>query len=387
MGPTPAGRPTSNTTIGWAYGYDDFSRIASSNKNSGAQTFSYKYDRFGNRLQQNAPQGGPAPQYIFDANNRISGSGVLYDAAGNITNDGLGNTYTYDAENRLITVSGAGSASYVYDAMGRRVQTTVGSNQYGFIYDQNGHLLTTTLGGGWVNSEIYAGGLHVGTYGTNTWFEHSDWQGTVRDLSDATGVSAESCIGLPFGDASTCWGMNASAIHFTGDVHDAESNLEHTWFRQLSTTQGRWSTPDPAGMAAVDPTNPQSWNRYAYVGNNPLGATDPLGLDEGCFPDDPFCNPCDPWIFCFPPVPGGPLPPGPPPGPPPPPPTPDQRPRVGGNWPNGETLGLPTGMNLKPMSLAEPACWACRPAQGATSRHLHADRDGGRNSRYPGQAG
>ena len=29
--------------------------------------------------------------------------------------------------------------------------------------------------------------------------------------------------------------------------------------------QGRWASPDPAGLGAVDPTNPQSWNRYAYV--------------------------------------------------------------------------------------------------------------------------
>jgi len=34
-------------------------------------------------------------------------------------------------------------------------------------------------------------------------------------------------------------------------------------------------TPDPAGMAAADPSNPQSWNRYAYVMNNPLGYVDP----------------------------------------------------------------------------------------------------------------
>jgi RHS repeat-associated protein len=48
--------------------------------------------------------------------------------------------------------------------------------------------------------------------------------------------------------------------------------------RELHPVQGRWIQPDPAGLAAVDPTNPQSWNRYAYVGNNPLSFNDPLGL-------------------------------------------------------------------------------------------------------------
>jgi hypothetical protein len=35
-------------------------------------------------------------------------------------------------------------------------------------------------------------------------------------------------------------------------------------------------------MAAVDPTNPQSWNRYAYVANNPLALIDPQGLAQAC---------------------------------------------------------------------------------------------------------
>ncbi len=38
-------------------------------------------------------------------------------------------------------------------------------------------------------------------------------------------------------------------------------------------------TPDPAGLAAVNPANPQTWNAYAYVANQPLTATDPLGLN------------------------------------------------------------------------------------------------------------
>jgi len=50
-------------------------------------------------------------------------------------------------------------------------------------------------------------------------------------------------------------------------------------FRQYSSAPGRWLTPDPAGTGSVDPTNPQSWNGYAYVMNNPLHAIDPAGLD------------------------------------------------------------------------------------------------------------
>ena len=53
--------------------------------------------------------------------------------------------------------------------------------------------------------------------------------------------------------------------------------------RRYSAAQSRWITPDPAGLRAVNPSNPQTWNRYAYVMNNPLAMTDVLGLDpHGC---------------------------------------------------------------------------------------------------------
>jgi RHS repeat-associated protein len=65
---------------------------------------------------------------------------------------------------------------------------------------------------------------------------------------------------------------------FTGQDRDTESNLDHFLFRQYNSTQGHWTTPDPAGTAAVDMTNPQTWNRYAYVGNNPMSRVDPYGL-------------------------------------------------------------------------------------------------------------
>jgi RHS repeat-associated protein len=266
----------------WIYGYDQFNRLVSSNKNSGAQTFSYVYDRNGNRLQQNAPQGGPAPQYLFDNNNRISGSGVTYDALGNILTDGLGNTFTYDAESRQIKVANSGGTyNYVYDADGRRINN--GSSE--FLYDLAGHAVTLfgATSGIWNFGEIYAGGRHLATYsGSTTNFLHTDWLGTKRVMSNISGANSQTCTSLPFGDGSSCTGTEWGFNHFTDDVHDSESNLEHTWFRQLSGTQGRWTSPDPY-LGSMDIGNPQSINRYTYVENGPINLVDPFGLETMFF--------------------------------------------------------------------------------------------------------
>jgi len=72
--------------------------------------------------------------------------------------------------------------------------------------------------------------------------------------------------------------LSSMLIWTTRWPRDAEANLDHAQFRQYSSTLGRWTIPDPADLAAADITNPQSWNRYAYVQNSPLNLIDPLGL-------------------------------------------------------------------------------------------------------------
>jgi hypothetical protein len=47
--------------------------------------------------------------------------------------------------------------------------------------------------------------------------------------------------------------------------------------RWYSSQFGRFTTPDPY-QASAAPANPQSWNRYAYVENDPVNRHDPLGL-------------------------------------------------------------------------------------------------------------
>jgi len=48
-------------------------------------------------------------------------TGYAYDAAGNLTSDGS-HTYTYDAEGNVLQVDGGSTATYVYDAMNRRLR-------------------------------------------------------------------------------------------------------------------------------------------------------------------------------------------------------------------------------------------------------------------------
>jgi RHS repeat-associated protein len=100
----------------------------------------------------------------------------------------------------------------------------------------------------------------------------------------------------PFGEG---YAGGAPWVQFTSagsafTVYDTENqsgSLTDFTFRRYSPVQGRWISPDPAGLAAVDPSNPQSWNRYAYALNNPLSYTDPTGLwcvwEDGTHDDDP----------------------------------------------------------------------------------------------------
>src|SRR5579871_1780478 len=128
-----------------------------------SQAFQYVYDRFGNRWQQTATSGGgPQPQYTFDnGNNHVDG--WSYDAEGNLLNDTI-HSYTYDAENRIISVDG-GATTYVYDAEGRRARKTVGGVAWDYLYDLAGHQLAEVgTGGAWDRQEVYAGGRHLATY-------------------------------------------------------------------------------------------------------------------------------------------------------------------------------------------------------------------------------
>src|SRR5215471_262534 len=262
----------------WTYSYDALGRAANANK-SGGTNFSFDTDRNANRWHQNPS--GQGAQLSFDAatNHVASGNGVTYDAAGNIINDGV-HSYTYDAEYRITQVDGGSTASYAYDAFGRRIQRTTGGNFYNDFYDLDGNMVVEVRNNNtWVRGELFAGGRHLGTYAGTTTFSHTDWLGTERVRTDSTGAIWNSCTSNAYGDNQNCSGSSdPSPIHYAGMEYDSETQLYHTLFRYYNPRLGLWMTPDPAGMGAARMGDPQSQNRYAYVVNNPCNLVDGLGL-------------------------------------------------------------------------------------------------------------
>ena len=157
---------------------------------------------------------------------------------------------------------------------------------------------------------------------TTSQSDHQDWLGTERARTSTSGAVTESFGSLPFGDDFT---YNApegdwSPYHFAGydqdrgpqrqvfvaGVEDNSAN-GHAQFREYSNMAGRWFSPDPY-QGSYDPTNPQSFNRYAYVLNSPLSFIDPAGLGPGdCFLSGLSGNTCSVTVSGNPPGgPGGP---------------------------------------------------------------------------------
>jgi RHS repeat-associated protein len=136
-------------------------------------------------------------------------------------------------------------------------------------------------------------------------YEHADYLGSLRLATTPARGYVSSLAYAPFGEQYSAVDQGGAEGFAGGGVGFAFDDYGFP-FRDYSA-KGRWTSPDPAGLVAVDPTNPQSLNRYAYVLNNPLANTDPTGLEGGCDLDefaDSFCQDF-PWQCSPPPGSGG----------------------------------------------------------------------------------
>ncbi|HKV37219.1 MAG TPA: RHS repeat-associated core domain-containing protein [Pyrinomonadaceae bacterium] len=280
-----------NTQKQWQqrFTYDTVGRLGSAREFRGdnsVQSYlvNYDYDVFGNRYLKQAQNGGnPFTQIwvetadVNQATNRFS-AGATYDAAGNVTNDSKfrNRKFQYDANNRQKqsrNLDDTGAVDSIFDANGQRVATQIaGSLTNVQVYDAMGKLLAeyslTTAQGG-------------------TQFVLNDHQGP-RTITGTSGAVIARHDYLPFGDdllnnvgmrtaGQGYGGTEAARQKYAAMENDEATGLSHTLWRKYDSLSARWTTPDPY-IASMTLTDPQTFNRYSYVNNDPLNHVDPAGL-------------------------------------------------------------------------------------------------------------
>lgn len=318
------------------YTYDGLNRLATAGSTSGSWGQQYTYDGFGNLTGM---QG--AAVWSYPVNSPPSG----YDANGL---PGFG-AYSWDVENRMVyqPIVGVGSNLNGYDPYGKRVfqvyMPPAGSTTplaQAFFYTLDGHKVANiqctasyysdgtsylqgcALSGG---SSLYFGGKLIRSNGVTV---VTDRLGSVRGNANGERMSY-----LPYGQERT---STADGREKFGTYVRDGAGQDYADQRYYNPQIGAFWSPDPGGVKTADPTNPGSWNRYAYVQGDPINFNDPTGKELVDCLDDWGCdwfgngggggggggwNPCygdqfspSPDPFCYAPVP---LPPDPPPPPPP----------------------------------------------------------------------
>ncbi len=113
-----------------------------------------------------------------------------------------------------------------------------------------------------------AGGVETVTY------THTDHLGSPVASTNASGTLLWREDYTPFGEARQRPAANDNDEGYTGHIADSDTGIVYMQARYYDPAIGRFLSQDPVGFAEGGPA---FLNRYAYVGNDPLNATDPGG--------------------------------------------------------------------------------------------------------------
>lgn len=244
----------------------------------------FDYDRFGN-LYRKANSNSQIPVAfmpiedtdISKSTNRFT-SDTTYDDAGNMIQD-----------------TKFRNQNFWYDANGRmyKTQRINFPNQSNAVYDASGMRVANQVDGVWTFSVYDIGGKKVAEYGGlqstdegGVKYLLSDHQGSNRAVVNNAGFVNSRTDYTAFGEelqsnigqrtAQQGFGSsNAPDQKYALTERDKATGLDHTWYRKHENKAGRWTSPDPYnGSASIG--DPQSFNRYSYVENQPTNFIDPI---------------------------------------------------------------------------------------------------------------
>jgi RHS repeat-associated protein len=263
------------------YGYDAASQLTGiiyQGGSLGLQNLSYTYDLDGRRVGVSGSLASTqlpsaVSSAVYNADNQLTqwGSATLtYDLNGNTINDST-NTYTWDARNRLASADNS-AASFVYDALGRRMSKTIQGLNTSFLYDGlnpvqelNGTTPTVNMLTGMIDERF------TRTASTGTLDYLTDALGSTIALTDSTGNSQVQYSYDPYGNMNAT-GSTTNSYTYTGREIDG-LGIYYYRTRYYNPQIGRFITEDPIGFLG-------GINEYTYVGDNPMDFFDPFGLDK-----------------------------------------------------------------------------------------------------------
>ena len=208
----------------------------------------------------------------------VTGSGsktLTYDSNGNFISDGT-RALEWDPLNRLTAVTnGTHRSEFTYNGLSQRVK---------IVEKDNGSVTSTKQfvwcpgdaqpceerdGSNNVTKRFYPQGMQVGS--TNYYYTR-DHLGSVRELTDNSGVVQTRYDYDPYGRRTKLSGSLDADFGFTGHYYHQPSGLDLTLYRAYDADLGRWISRDPIGEAG-------GINFYGYAGNNSINFVDLFGND------------------------------------------------------------------------------------------------------------
>ncbi len=240
------------------------------------------YDVWGNTLSRTG-WGGTNPQYAASyTNNKMNG--MLYDDAGNLEDAGGGWTFTYDATGQQAT-SAVGNVEMFYDGdrlRGKKKENGVVTNYYLRSSVLGGQVVAElNSAGAWTRGYVYLGGEVLAVQEGGVYWMHQDPVAKSKRVTNASGTVVSTIELDPWGGETNRSSSEAfQPRKFTTYERDSIGSDE-AMHRRYNRWWARFEQPDPY-EGSYNLTDPQSFNRYAYVRNDPVNFVDPTGLLPKC---------------------------------------------------------------------------------------------------------
>ncbi|HJT64840.1 MAG TPA: S8 family serine peptidase [Pyrinomonadaceae bacterium] len=299
-----------NGQLDRSYEYDHVGRLAYAHTGAEARAHAYSgqwgtmdgpyslgfdYDAWGNMTHRygwgGEVQGGSAGQasdlfYSYGSTNQRTG--FVYDAAGNLTFDG-GQHFEYDATGQQTKAYYSGyTLDQAYDGNGlraRKTETGTGTLYYLRSSVLGGQVVAEILWNGssaiWYRGYVYSGsGLLAVQSDLSVSWVHEDPITKSKRLTNSAGNVTSSIELDPWGaDAGPAWSSNSAFQPRKFTTYDRDANgSDEAMFRRHNRWHSRFDQPDPS-TTSYSLADPQSFNRYTYVQNDPVNLVDPSGLD------------------------------------------------------------------------------------------------------------